>query len=144
MAGSGGETVAFIVGTVVVSLSIGRAVRAPVPPVERGAMLAALFLAVLPAVVLAVAPLYSSSPPQPWTARSLWGQGNAAGLAVPMVLAAVPFWFGRSRALRERVEWVCAVVLTVLTVLGSFTVGLYFLPAAAGLWASAIANRGAA
>lgn len=57
------------------------------------------------------------------------GIGAVAILAIPVVLAAVPVVFPRRAA-----AIAVAVVLSVLTLLGAASIGLFFLPAAALSW----------
>src|SRR5215212_3047940 len=60
--------------------------------------------------------------------------------AVPLVLVVLPLFMSSRRASR-RASWICGLLLLVIALLGSMSIGLYYLPSALGLLISALATR---
>ena len=87
-----------------------------------------LLVAVVTSTALLFAPTYS-------TASCGAVVGAVAILAIPVLVATVPVIFGK-----RGVAIAAAVVLSVLTLLGAASFGLFFLPTAALSW-FAVASR---
>ena len=101
---------------------------------RRLIMLAAL-AALLPAVALAVIPFYASSTGERSTLVDVNGAGVLLVLLLPVLLAASPLLVrGPGQVLLAAS---CGTLLAVFCVLGGFSVGSYYLPAATLLLAAA-------
>ena len=61
-------------------------------------------------------------------------------LAAPVLLAALPFAFYRTR-FRAIVEAICGTLLAAFTVIGGFSIGLFYVPSAIAMLAAASRAR---
>lgn len=71
------------------------------------------------------------------TLLEVQGPGVLVILAVPVVISALPLLV-RSPGARAGVGWLSAFLVTAFALLGGFSIGLLYLPAAAVLWAAAV------
>ena len=113
--------------------------RGPLPTAraaERPLIMLAALAALVPAVALALIPVYASSTGDRSTLIDVNGAGVLLVLLLPVLLAASPL-LARGGAGQARVAASCGTCLAVLCVLGGFSVGSYYLPAAALLLAAA-------
>jgi uncharacterized membrane protein YeiH len=120
----------------------------------RVAAATAVALAVLASLVLLVVPIYAgyseSATSQGGgllrvpTGGSTLVQVNSPSavltLGLPLMLVVAPILLGRSR-FRRSVTYLAAVFLTVFVVLGSFSIGLLYAPAAIALWVTSRGRR---
>ena len=110
-------------------------------------VLAVHALAWAAAVGLAFAPVYSSGDTILDSGRELGALGGAIAVLLVPVLLTVPavaaVLFARKwRLLRQTVLWSSAVVFLGLCILTGFTIGMFFLPAAATLFLTAVLDLG--
>ena len=106
------------------------------PPGGRRLILLAAQAALLPGVVLSVMPVYESSTGDRLTLAEVNGAAVLFALLLPLLLTLSPLlarglWQGLLAAC-------CGTLLAVFCVLGGFTVGSYYLPAATLLLAGAV------
>lgn len=115
---------------------------------------AAVALALLPSLVLLVAPTYAGYSEyatshgdellRARTGGSTLVQGNGRWavltLCLPLILAIAPILLERP-PFRRGATHVATVFLTVFVVLGSFSIGLLYAPAAIALWVASLGGR---
>ncbi|MDP1860073.1 MAG: hypothetical protein Q8K82_15465 [Gemmatimonadaceae bacterium] len=124
--------------------------------VERVALATAVALALLPSLVLFIVPIYAGYTEHVTESGGLIGASTAGStlvqanglravlpLVLPLVLTVTPLVLRASR-FRRSITRVAAVLLTVFVVLGSFSIGLLYLPSAVALWVAAWGARLAA
>ena len=132
-----------LAGLSLTAFSVVRSLRHPrvEPPLTAGAeghrliMLAAL-AALLAAVALTVIPVYASSTGERRTLVDVNGFVVLLVLLLPVLLAASPLLV-RGGTGQVLLAAGCGTLLAVFCVLGGFSVGSYYLPAAALLLAAA-------
>ena len=132
---------------------LGRSSRDPVRPVTGRAVLwMAFWLALIPSLLLIVVPIYSGvsevmvtrdggsvSTSGRATFLEINGLWSILLLAVPVVITSAGLAAGASSH-RRFVVWGGAALLTLFVFLGAWTIGLAYLPSAAGLWIAAFAT----
>jgi hypothetical protein len=142
---------AFVVATTAVLLWALVAFRSrpflPVTTRQRIALGVGLVLGLLPALGLLVIPMYGivtttmrtgGAPTSSSGAASLLeveGPSVLVPLALPLMLVMAPM-LARRASERRAITRLAAILMTVFVVAGSFTIGLFFLPAAIALWAA--------
>ena len=127
-------------------------VRAPTVR-ERVALATAVALALLPSLVLLVVPVYAGFADRVSADGVHMGTSAARStlvetiglwallpLVLPFAITATPLAVRASRHGRSTTR-VAAVLLTVFVVLGSFSIGLLYLPSAVALWVAALGAR---
>jgi hypothetical protein len=130
-----------LIGLSVTALSVVRLLRhrrgelLPVGAEGRRLILLAALAALLPAVVLAVIPVYASSTGERSTLVDVNGAVVLLLLLLPVLLAASPLLARGPRQVLLAAS--CGTLLAVFCVLGGFSVGSYYLPAATLLLAAA-------
>lgn len=96
----------------------------------RRLVVLATLAALLPAVALSVIPVYASSTGKRSTLVDVNGPAVVLVLLLPVLLAASPLLFRSGGAGQVLLAASCGTLLAVFCVLGGFTVGSYYLPAA--------------
>jgi len=137
-----------LVGLSLTVVSVARALGHPrgeeLSAVAQGRRLVVLatLAAILPAVALSVIPVYASSTGKRSTLVDVNGPAILLVLLVPVLLAASPLL---ARGGKRQALWTasCGTLLAGFCALGGFTVGSYYLPAAALLLAAAAVTLGA-
>lgn len=137
-----------LTGLGLTAVSVARALGQPrgedPNAVARGRRLVVLAIlgALLPAVALSVIPVYASSTGQRSTLVDVNGLAILLVLLVPVLLASSPLL---ARGGKYQAIWTasCGTLLAAFCVLGGFSVGSYYLPAAALLLAAAAVTLGA-
>jgi hypothetical protein len=102
----------------------------------RPLIMLAVIAALVPAVALAVIPVYASSTGKRSTLVDVNGATVLLLLLLPVLLAAGPL-LARGGAGQVLLAASCGTLLAVLCVLGGFSVGSYYLPATMLLLAAA-------
>jgi hypothetical protein len=124
-----------LAGLSLTAVSVVRLLRRPrgVPPTAapegRPLIMLAALAALVAAVALAVIPGYATSTGNRSTLVSVNGAAVLLVLLVPVLLAASPL-LARGGARPVLLAASCGTVLSVFCVLGGFSVGSYYLPAA--------------
>jgi hypothetical protein len=136
--------VAIVVLVLAVTVSDERTSRETTPwrGIERGAAWLAVALAALPAAWLLIVPTYSTittissdNPHVTTTQRgveTLLGTNGIGALPVvllPILLAAFPLFRGTPHQRRVR-SAIVAVILVGFTIVGGFSIGLFYIPSA--------------
>jgi len=131
-----------LAGLSLTAVSVVRSLRHPrgVLPTAaaegRRLIVLAALAALLPAIALSVIPVYASSIGKRSTLVDVNGAAALLVLLLPVLLAASPL-LARGGAGQVLLAASCGTLLAVFCVLGGFTVGSYYLPAATLLLAAA-------